>query len=147
MSILDHLRKDHEDARTLLSKVIETDDPDERTRLFDKLAADLSAHNKAEEAVLYKRLETHEESRPTALEGEEEHAVADRVLESLKKSSAKGGRRWKARAVVLKELLEHHVEEEEDETFEKARAVFDPEELEAMGEAFTQKKQELMTSR
>jgi hemerythrin-like domain-containing protein len=41
-------------------------------------------------------------------------------------------------------LLEHHVEEEEDEAFEKAREVFSAEELDAMGEEFERKKQALM---
>jgi hemerythrin superfamily protein len=144
MSILDRLKEDHEEAKQLITRIVESEDKDERKTLFKEFASKISAHNEAEELVFYKRMEKHDESRFTALEGEEEHDVADRVLQSLGKSTAKDSDRWTARATVLKELLEHHVEEEEDEAFEKARAIFSADELEAMGEEFERKKQSLM---
>ena len=40
---------------------------------------------------------------------------------------------WTAKFTVLKENIEHHVEEEEDEMFKKARKVLSEEEIETLG--------------
>ena len=40
---------------------------------------------------------------------------------------------WKAKVKVLKENVEHHMDEEETELFKKARAVLDGGELEQLG--------------
>ena len=47
---------------------------------------------------------------------------------------------WSARCGVLQELLEHHIEEEEDEMFKTARKLFDAKSLEKMGEEFLAEK-------
>jgi hypothetical protein len=44
---------------------------------------------------------------------------------------------------VLKESVEHHVEEEEGEMFKKARQLFDESELEALGERLEARKIEV----
>ncbi|MBL26265.1 MAG: hypothetical protein CMM50_01760 [Rhodospirillaceae bacterium] len=144
MTILEEIRRDHERAKALLETIVEGHDNDARLDAFKEFSSLISAHNQAETEILYRAMEKNEESRFIALEGEEEHDVADRLLESLKKSSSKTSDRWLARAKVLKELLEHHVEEEEDEAFDKAEEVFSREELEAMGGKFTARKKELM---
>jgi hypothetical protein len=40
---------------------------------------------------------------------------------------------WGAKFLVMKENIEHHIEEEEGEMFKQARQVFDADELEALG--------------
>jgi hypothetical protein len=40
---------------------------------------------------------------------------------------------WGAKFKVMKENIEHHIEEEEGEMFKQARAVFDADELEELG--------------
>jgi hemerythrin-like domain-containing protein len=47
---------------------------------------------------------------------------------------------WGAKALVMKENIEHHIEEEEGEMFKTARQVFDAEELEALGERMAARK-------
>jgi hypothetical protein len=49
---------------------------------------------------------------------------------------------WGAKAKVMKENVEHHMEEEEGEMFKQARAVFDRDELEALGERMMARKAE-----
>ena len=46
---------------------------------------------------------------------------------------AKDDEEWTAKFTVLKENVEHHVEEEEGEMFEKARKVLAKEDQEALG--------------
>ena len=47
---------------------------------------------------------------------------------------------WGAKAIVMKENIEHHIEEEEGEMFKQARAVFDRQELEDLGARMAERK-------
>jgi hemerythrin-like domain-containing protein len=51
---------------------------------------------------------------------------------------------WGAKAKVMQENIEHHIEEEEGEMFQKARQVFDADELEQLGKAMQDRKMEAM---
>lgn len=144
MTILNLLKKDHEKVKELLSQIQESQDTKQRSALFKEFKTEMTAHNRAEEKVFYGRMEKHDETKQIALEGEEEHAVADRLIDSLARTSAKGSDRWSARAKVLKEIVEHHIREEEKEAFKKARKTFDAAALKEMGTEFEKRKQSLM---
>ena len=45
---------------------------------------------------------------------------------------------WKAKVKVLKEHVEHHMDEEESDLFKKARAVLDRDELDRLGDRMVQ---------
>jgi len=47
---------------------------------------------------------------------------------------------WGAMATVMKENVEHHIEEEEREMFAQARRVFDASELEELGARMAERK-------
>jgi hypothetical protein len=47
---------------------------------------------------------------------------------------------WGAKAVVMKENFEHHIEEEEGEMFSQARQVFDRRELADLGTRMAERK-------
>ncbi|MGH2526597.1 MAG: hemerythrin domain-containing protein, partial [Actinomycetota bacterium] len=47
---------------------------------------------------------------------------------------------WIAKFTVMKENLEHHIEEEEGEMFKQARQVFDKDTLEQLGERMQARK-------
>jgi hemerythrin-like domain-containing protein len=49
----------------------------------------------------------------------------------------------KAKAKVLKDLVEHHAEEEETEMFPRARKLFSRAELLSLGDQLLQRKEEL----
>jgi hemerythrin-like domain-containing protein len=101
----------------------------------------LTAHSRAEEKVLYRGLEKFEKGKDEALEGTVEHEVADRLVEDLSASGNFEADKWSARCTVLKELLEHHIEEEEDEMFKTARKRFDKKALSEMGKEFKKEKE------
>jgi hemerythrin-like domain-containing protein len=54
---------------------------------------------------------------------------------------------WTAKFAVMKENLEHHIEEEETDMFPKARKVFDQEELDELGERMAARRDELRSRR
>jgi hypothetical protein len=49
---------------------------------------------------------------------------------------------WGAKAKVMQESVEHHMEEEEGEMFKQARSIFDRQELEELGERMAARKEQ-----
>ncbi|MEJ0068624.1 MAG: hemerythrin domain-containing protein [Pseudomonadota bacterium] len=141
MTILDLLKTDHDHVKAILKEILGTDDVKQRGELFKQFKTDMTAHSRAEEKVLYLAMEkADEEAKDEALEGFVEHEIVDRLMDDLSRSRAKDSDKWTARCKVLKELIEHHVEEEEGEFFATARKLFDVAKLERMGEAFLEEK-------
>lgn len=76
------------------------------------------------------------------MEGYEEHHVVDTVMGEIM-DLAVSDETWSAKFTVMKENLEHHIEEEETEMFKRARQVFDGEELDDLGARMEARKMEL----
>jgi hypothetical protein len=104
----------------------------QRTRLLDTLTAELKVHELIEEKVLYPALKPHAEARDIVLEGYQEHHVADLLVKELHQL-ARDNEQWGAKFKVLRESLEHHIEEEESHMFPSARQVLTREELQGLG--------------
>jgi Hemerythrin HHE cation binding domain len=128
------LETDHERFRDLLAQGEKTTPRavKGRTELLNTLTATLNVHELIEERVLYPALEPHAEARAIVLEGYEEHHVADVLIKELH-ALARGDERWGAKFKVLKESIEHHLEEEEKRMFRTARAVLGRNELRDLG--------------
>jgi hemerythrin-like domain-containing protein len=103
-----------------------------RTQLLKTLTAELNVHELLEEQVLYPALEPHGQARDIVLEGYQEHHVADVLLKELHEL-AKDNAQWGAKFKVLKESIEHHIEEEERIMFRMARGVLDRDALRELG--------------
>jgi hemerythrin-like domain-containing protein len=103
-----------------------------RKELLDTLAAELVAHEDKEEKLLYPALKRHKEARDIVLEGYQEHHIADILVDELKMMPPTD-ERWGAKFKVLKESLEHHIEEEEGDMFKTARSVLGRDRLEEIG--------------
>ncbi|HVJ27968.1 MAG TPA: hemerythrin domain-containing protein [Vicinamibacterales bacterium] len=128
------LERDHRRFEDLLKQGEDTTERARVTRreLLATLTAELNAHELKEEKVLYPALKSHPEARDIVLEGYEEHHVADLIVEELHQV-ATDDEKWGAKFKVLKESLEHHIQEEEGEMFKTARGIFSPEELQDLG--------------
>jgi len=128
------LKKDHEKASTLMKKIADSSEGAVKTREqnFEKLKSELQAHTAAEEEILYPALQEHEETRAIALEAIEEHKLVEQLLDELEAMDV-SSEEWTAKFTVLKENVEHHVEEEEDEMFKQARKVLGKENAEELG--------------
>ena len=128
------LKEDHEKVAGILEKIDATTERGVKTReeLFTQLKTELEIHAEIEETIFYPALEKHEESRDIALEAVEEHRIVKEFLAELD-SMAKDDEIWTAKMTVLKENIEHHVEEEEGEMFSKARKALTEDEIESLG--------------
>jgi len=136
MDALDLIKQDHKRLRKLLKETLEAEGAEREQRL-DHLRTELVAHERMEEEVLYPRLRDEKKVHEPVLEGYEEHHVADVLLDELLDVPPETDL-WKAKVKVLKENVEHHMDEEEDELFKGARAVLDREELNRLGERMQQ---------
>jgi hemerythrin superfamily protein len=103
-----------------------------RRELLRTLTRELNAHEVIEEKILYPALKAHPAAKDIVLEGFEEHHVADLIVKELENVSPTA-EQWAAKFKVLKENIEHHIEEEEGEMFRTARGIFSREELREMG--------------
>ena len=128
------LEKDHRRFERLMKEGEETTARASRRRrtILGTLAVEIAAHERKEEKVLYPALKRHREARDIVLEGYQEHHVADVLLGELKNLDPTD-ERWGAKFKVLKESLEHHIEEEEGHMFKTARSVLGRDRLEALG--------------
>jgi hemerythrin superfamily protein len=136
MDALDLIKEDHKRLKKLLKDTLDAEGS-QREQRMDHLRSELVAHERMEEEVLYPRLRDEKRAREEVLEGYEEHHVADVILDELLDVPAETDL-WKAKVKVLKENVEHHMDEEETELFKKARAVLDRNELERLGERMEQ---------
>jgi hypothetical protein len=141
VNALDLLEEDHKKMKKLLEELDSTTERGVKTReeLFAKVKKELQIHETIEEEILYPALKEHPKAKEVVLEGYEEHHVADVILEELEGVSV-DDERWGAKLSVLKENIEHHIEEEEDDMFKKARSIFESDELEQMGERMEARK-------
>ena len=128
------LERDHRLLESLLKQADETDEHSgtERRAILTRIAQELSTHELMEEKVLYPALKSHSETKDIVLEGYQEHHVADLVMKELQKMPP-SDERWGAKLTVLKENIEHHIEEEEGDMFKTARSILSDEQLEALG--------------
>jgi hypothetical protein len=135
------LKTDHDKVKKLLTELETTTERGVKTReeLFATIKGELTIHEVIEEEIFYPALKSHPKAKDIVLEGYEEHHVVDLLmgeLESLDVSDPT----WGAKALVMKENVEHHIEEEEGEMFMQARQVFDRQELEDLGTRMADRK-------
>lgn len=133
MNAFDILKEDHKKVSDLFEKLEPTTERAIKTReeLFAKLKTELDVHSHIEETLLYPVLKEFEETRDITLEGIEEHRIVKQLLTELDQMS-KDTEQWTAKMTVLKESVEHHVEEEEGEMFKQARSVLSKEQIEQL---------------
>jgi iron-sulfur cluster repair protein YtfE (RIC family) len=136
---LELLEQDHRRFESLLKQGEETTERaiQARAELLDTLTRELNEHELKEEKFLYPALEAHPEAKPIVLEAYQEHHFADVIVKELHGVES-GNEQWGAKFTVLKENIEHHIQEEEGEMFRIARAVLSREELIELGERMSQ---------
>jgi len=139
------LKADHTKVKGLLRRLNEVTAPKERERLAGQIEQELKMHAQLEEEVFYPAfLAATEKSDKVDLfyEAAEEHHLVDMVLPALKAANPKS-HEFEAKAKVLKELVEHHVREEETQMFVVARQVFADEQLRELGDLMQSRKDSL----
>ena len=131
------LKEDHREVSEMLEELTGTGERAAKRRmdLASQIAMALKAHMQIEEQIFYpafKEAAAKKEDQKLYYEAVEEHHAADVVLQDVLKADA-SSLSFGGKVKVLKELIEHHVEEEEKTMFPHARKVMSKEELQALG--------------
>jgi len=142
MDAITLLKADHDKVKAMLADGEATTERAEKTRseLFEKLKAEMMLHERIEEEIFYPALKSHPKARDIVLEGYEEHHVVDEIMGELEATDVTD-ETWGAKFKVMKENIEHHIEEEEGDMFKQARQAFDTDELEQLGARMLELKQ------
>lgn len=115
MDVVTHIKEEHETFRTLMDE-IEAAKGDKKKELFREFYAKLYGHHEAEEKVLFPKVreKVEGENEQKVLEMIEEHSLANYQFSVVEKTFV-DNETWNSKFSVLKEVLEHHMTEEEDE--------------------------------
>jgi hemerythrin superfamily protein len=141
MDAIELLKSQHREVEDLFSKIEKSRDAGKKDQLFTKLADSLAIHATIEEHHFYPAVK-QKRTEDILLEALEEHLGIKRVISDLLDTEI-DDETFDAKITVLKEQVEHHVEEEETDLFPKVRKLFDAEQLEAIGQAMSAEQAEL----
>lgn len=144
MNAFQLLKEDHQKVDSIFQQLEPTTEKAVKTRqeLFAKLRQELDIHTQIEEQIFYPSIKQAAETREITLEGFEEHHVVKTILGEMEELEV-SDETWTAKLKVLKENVEHHVEEEEEEMFQKARNVLTEEQITELGEQMQEMKKTL----
>jgi hemerythrin-like domain-containing protein len=144
MNAFQLLKEDHQKVSGIFQQLEPTTERATKTRteLFAKLKQELDIHAHIEETIFYPSIKREAETREIVLEGFEEHHVIKTLLKELEGMEVES-EQWAAKLKVLQENVEHHVEEEEGEMFQKARQVLSEEQIKRLGEQMEAEKQRI----
>lgn len=129
MKITEMLKEDHREVESLIAQL--EDGADQET--FGKLKNALTMHTQIEESILYPALEDFDETGEQVEESYQEHDDVDQLLEDMTGIDPQS-EEFQDLLVELKDSIEHHVQEEENQMFPNAENLLGTETLEEMGE-------------
>ncbi len=140
IDIFTRLKQDHDRHREMLDRVADTSgDSKERREAFEQLRIDVSAHANAEEQSLYAEMLARPDLQDKGRHSVAEHKELDEYFEELVDMDfASTG--WLTRFKTLKERLEHHMGEEENEIFAAAKKDLSEERAEELAKIFNDRK-------
>jgi hemerythrin-like domain-containing protein len=139
------LKEDHARARKLLAQLESARGPSRRKDLLERVAEEITLHTTLEEEIFYPAFHdaaSRKSDDVKYFEALAEHNVVRIVIPDLRMTDAASDA-FPAKAKVLKELVEHHAEEEEKELFPRARTLLGAEALARLGARLRARKTEL----
>lgn len=147
MQIYEALINDHRKLQDILDRLVALNegDEDKRHELIGQVRDELIPHSRAEEAVFYNSIRAISTAQDLAWHGYEEHMLAESLLRTLQ-AADKIDIEWKGGAKKLRDALNHHIKEEEEQMIPVAQQLFTKEEAEVMCEAFEEMKPEVRDS-
>ncbi len=130
IALTDH----HKEIRKMMKEATESREN------YLKLKKHLDIHHQLEEDIFLNKLNQFEAIRDESLESREEHFVLNILLLDLA-DFPMDHERWEVKYKVLKEIIDHHLTEEEEDLFPQAAKELDEKELRRMGKEFIELKE------
>src|SRR5688572_21406346 len=132
MNAIRLLDEQHDEVTDLLAQAEKTDEPRRKLELFEQIADQLAIHATIEERVFYPMV-NGEDTEDALMEAVEEHLGIKRLIADML-DLAPTDPHFAAKLVVLREQVEHHIEDERTDIFPEVRKMLDDDQLEALGE-------------
>jgi len=136
------LREDHNKVKDMFQRFEKTESRSEKKKIADQAIMELEVHAQIEEEIFYPSLKKQLGDVDLLHEAEEEHHVAEMLMEELK-TMRLNDKSFDAKFTVLAENVKHHIGEEEGELFPKA-AEAGRAKLDRVGQQLMERKMELM---
>lgn len=142
MDVLDLIKAEHRQVETLFSEIESTDNPHQLYKCFNQLYNALNVHAEVEEQIFYPAVRHCQNSSELVDAAQEEHQQAKQVLEDLASLSPTSVE-FKQKIVELKQAIQHHVWEEENEVFSRIREGMSQDDREQLGSEFNRVKSKM----
>lgn len=138
------LKEDHKTVNKLFKRMegLLEDGGEELRAVVEEICGELLVHATIEEEIFYPAARPELEDEKDVLEAKEEHHVVEVLVCELLRMKP-SDEAYPAKAIVLRELVKHHVKEEEEEMFPEVREHLGRKELQALGERMMARKEEL----
>lgn len=143
MNIYEYLKLDHEHVAKLFKQFEASDLPERKHQIVELISQELLIHAHSEQETFYKALKQFESTEEEAMHGQEEHQEIEAQIK-LVMSSKEFGASWVKKVEKLKEIVEHHVREEEGPIFRHAKKVLTEEDAYVLKEQMHYLKQHLL---
>ena len=120
--VIQLLRDDHKLVRSLFARYAKASNG-EKPQIAHRIIRELTVHAAFEERVVYPAFRAAFQDPHMIYEAVEEHQLVRALLDKLNRfRPGPGSATFDARFKVLRELVRHHVDEEESRVFPKAEA-------------------------
>jgi hemerythrin superfamily protein len=141
-NIYEAIKADHDAHRDLLQTIAETSgDSTKRRDAWRAFYCDVKSHAAAEEETFFSKLISKTWGQDAARHSVHEHQELDDLMEELNEMDMSQGA-WMQKFKKLRHDYEHHIEEEEDEVFTRAKEIIDASEIKGNGDRFLKRKDE-----
>lgn len=145
MDVLDLIKTEHRRIQTLFSEIESTNNPHKLYECFNQLFNGLNLYAEVEQQTLYPAIRRHcQDIRELVDAAQQDHHKAKQILEELEYLSPTS-REFKQKIADLKDVIQHHVQEEENEVFEQVRECMSQEDREQLGSEFKAVKSKLQS--
>ena len=141
-SIYEAIKADHDRHRNLLETISETSgDSQKRREAWDEFYHEVKSHAAAEEETFYSKLISKTWGQDKARHSVAEHKELDDIMDELQDMdmSSPG---WLQKFKTLRHDYLHHIDEEEDDLFTRAKEVIPQSEISGFGDRFLARKKE-----
>lgn len=138
------LRADHKLVSGLFEQFEKTRSDARKAAIVAQICKELTVHTEIEEEIFYPAVKAALKDHELIPEANVEHASVKDLIAQVE-GKTPDGEMYDARVKVMGEFVKHHVKEEQNEMFPKAKKT--KLDMVALGEQMAARKQELMAAR
>ncbi len=142
MDVLEILKSDHDKVKRLFSQFEEADTDKHRLAIFRTIRNELELHTFVEETVFYPAFRRYDEFKAWLDEAVSEHEEVKNILAEMVTVAGRDAGAFLEKFESLRDAVEHHVGEEENQFFPHVRRLLKRPEREALGRHVEAAKQE-----